>query len=106
MSVCPFGRHFTFKPLVVTDFEKENVSEAVGSPGEEAQPGASSPALRILGLGRCSPLLHRAGKPFEHDLPGKAMALSALSSPSQVLNVLNASLHGLMENFTLMQSIT
>lgn len=81
MSVCPFGRHFTFKPLVVTDFEKENVSEAVGSPGEEAQPGASRQALRILGLGRCSPLLHRAGKPFEHDLPGKAMALSCFLCP-------------------------
>jgi hypothetical protein len=33
-------------------------------------------------------------------------AFSALSSPCQVLNVLNASLHGLIENFTLMQSIT
>lgn len=41
MSVCPFGGHFTFKPLVVTDSEKENIREAVGSPGNEAQPGAS-----------------------------------------------------------------
>lgn len=35
-----------------------------------------------------------------------SLAFSALSSPSPARNGLNAGFHGLMENFTLMQSIT
>lgn len=52
-----------------------------------------------------APLL-AAGEPA--DLTGRKCGLPVPlpSPPSRALNVLNAGFHGLMENFTLMQSIT
>lgn len=55
-------------------------------------------------------LLGEAGTLLNRYSPGESTASLLLSLPSPpllgALNVLNASLHGLMENFTLMQGIT
>lgn len=64
-------------------------------------------ALRLLGgILLCFQRLGNLWNVPCQEKPWFCLAFSALSSPSQVLSVLNASLHGLMENFTLMQSIT
>lgn len=73
-------------------------ARAAGSlrPGFSTIPGGIPPCLeRLGGLSNIA---------FQEKV--LILAFSALSSPTRALNVLNGSLHGLMENFTLMQSIT